>query len=212
MTSYSWPLQRSCIVRGVFRDPIFFRRSSGLIGRCLGYAFIAAFLCGLAGVQGSSVLQLDLKALCNRADRIVRATVIDISPGAVEAGGGKIPTVTYRLRVKETLGGQPLSVVDLTMVGNIKGEAAPGAVRRFPLFSEMPQLEKGQEYLLFTTRASRIGLSTTVGLGQGCFKIFMRDKTEFAINGANNGGLGMKPAGPVEYAALVQRIRELRGN
>jgi hypothetical protein len=204
--------RKSSVLRVDFRDPSLFCCCSGLIGKVIGYTFIAAFLCGLAVVQGSSVLQLDLKELCKRADRIVRATVIDISPGTVEAGGGKIPTVTYRLRVKETLGGSPLGVVDLTMVGNIKGEAAQGAVRRFPLFTEIPQLEQGQEYLLFTTRASRIGLSTTVGLGQGCFKIFNRDKTEYAINGANNGGLGLKSAGPAEYTTLVQRIRELRGN
>jgi hypothetical protein len=182
------------------------------MGRCLEYAFIATFLCRLAVVQGSSVLQLDLNELCKRADRIIRVTVIDITTGTVEAGGGKIPTVTYRLRVKETLGGSPLGVVDLTMVGNIKGEAAQGAVRRFPLFTQTPRLDQGQEYLLFTTRASRIGLSTTVGWEQGCFRIFDRDKTVYAINGANNNGLGLKTAGPVEYAALVQRIRELRGN
>jgi len=82
----------------------------------------------LVAVHGSSVLQLDLKDLCNRAERIVRATVIDINPGTVDAGGGKIPTVTYRLRVKETLGGQPLGFVDLTMVGDIKGEAAQGGL------------------------------------------------------------------------------------
>jgi hypothetical protein len=207
-----WSTRRSSLLRAVFRDPIFLSRRSGLIGRFLGHICIAAFLCGIVGVRGSSVLQLDLKELCKRAERIVRATVIDISPGTVEAGGGKIPTVTYRLRVKESLGGSPLGVVDLTMVGNIKGDAVTGAVRRFPLFNEIPRLERGQEYLLFTTRASRIGLSTTVGLEQGCFKIFNRDKTEYAMNGVHNGGLGLKTAGPVEYAALVQRIRELRGN
>ncbi len=212
MTPYFCSPKGSRVLRAVFRDPFFFRRRSGLIGRCLGYAFIATFLCGVAVVQGGSVLQLDLKELCKRADRIIRATVIDISTGTVEAGGGKIPTVTYQLRVKETLGGSVLGVVDLTMVGNIKGEAAQGAVRRFPLFTQTPRLEQGQEYLLFTTRASRIGLSTTVGLEQGCFKIFDRDKTQYAINGANNNGLGLKTAGPVEYAVLVQRIRELRGN
>jgi hypothetical protein len=189
-----------------------FFQSSGLVGRCLVYAFIAILFSAAEPSHGSSVLQLDLKELCNRAERIIRATVLDIRSGTVEAGGGKIPTVTYRLRIKETLGGATQGVVDLTMVGNIKGEAAQGTVRRFPLFAEIPRLEQGQEYLLFTTRASRIGLSTTVGLGQGCFRISTRDKTEYAINAANNGGLGLQSAGPVEYKALVQRIRELRGN
>src|SRR5262249_20180639 len=148
MAPYWFPRRGSCVLRAVFRGPAFFRRYSGLIGRCLGYAFIATFLFGLVAVRASSVLHLDLKELCQRADRIICAPVMDISPGTVEAGGGKIPTVTYRLRVKETLGGQPLGVVDLTMVGDIKGDANQGAVRHFPLFSEIPQLEQGKEYLL----------------------------------------------------------------
>jgi hypothetical protein len=36
--------------------------------------------------------------------------------------------------------------------------------------------------------------------------------TDYFVTPANNGGLGLKSAGPVEYTTLVQRIRELRGN
>jgi hypothetical protein len=200
------------LIATALRDPIIFDRRSSVLGRWLRGMLIGMFLAIIAAGHANSVLQLNLKDLCDRADGILRATVIDIKPGTVEAGGGKIPTVTYRLRVKETIGGQPRGVVDLTMVGNIKGEAAQGGVRRFPLFTEIPRLEQGQDYLLFTTRPSRIGLSTTVGLGQGSFKIFTQGKKEYAVNSAQNRDLGLVAAGPVEYVELVKRIRELRGN
>ena len=42
----------------------------------------------------------------------------------------------------------------------------------------MPQLAVGRTYLVFTTQPSEIGLSTTVGLGQGAFRINQVGKQE----------------------------------
>ena len=61
-----------------------------------------------------------------------------------------------------------------------------------------------------TTRPSGIGLSTTVGLGQGCFRISQVGKDEQAVNDANNNGLFRDmapPAAPPGAPALTQRAR-----
>ena len=47
------------------------------------------------------MLKLNLEEMTERADRIFRGTVVDIEVGTVQAGGGELPTVTYRFRVDE---------------------------------------------------------------------------------------------------------------
>lgn len=168
---------------------------------CLGWAF------GFNGSEAASVQRLDLNGLCDRADRIVRGVVVDVSPGHVEIGGGQLPTVTYRIKVREMLRGAYASQIEVTMVSSGKESQAVGAARRLPIFQDVPQLERGQEYLLFTTAPSRLGLSTTVGLGQGSFRIRAQDKVDYAVNAWNNAGLGLPSAGPVAYEELVRAIR-----
>ena len=84
--------------------------------------------------------------------------------------------------------------------------------------ADVPRLERGREYLLMTTAPSTIGLSTTVGLGQGCFFIRSVGKEEMAVNAFNNSGLfdGMEEpegytGGPIAYGQLVDQIRALLG-
>ena len=62
-----------------------------------------------------------------------------------------------------------------------------------------------------TTPQSAIGLSTTVGLGQGCFSIFSRNKKLLAVNEFNNLGLGLSSVGPGSYSELADAIRALVG-
>ncbi len=155
-----------------------------------------------------SVQQFALQDLCDRADRIVRAKVLDVSPGSLAAGGGQIPITTYRLEVREALAGSELAVIDLKIVGSPKAQT--GNIRRSDLLGDIPRLERGSEYLLFTTKPSKIGLVSFVGLGQGCFTIFPQDKKEVALNGAGNIGLGLERSGPVAYSELARKIRELR--
>lgn len=172
-----------------------------LLGVCL-------WLTGVwSGGHAATVRRLDLNGLCERADRIVRGVVVDANPGSVEAGGGRIPTVTYRIKVKEVLHGAYASQIELTVVSAGKEPVTAGQARRLPLFQELPQFEKGREYLLFTTAPSRLGLSTTVGLSQGSFAITAQDKKDYAVNGLNNAGLGLPATGPVAYEELAQRIR-----
>ncbi len=159
---------------------------------------------------GAMIRKFDLADLCRRADRIVRATVVDVTAGDIQAGGGRIPTVTYRLKVAETLAGQAAGTLELTMVGEIKQAPAAGGAVRVPALPEPPRLEKGRDYVLFTTPPSSIGLCTTVGLGQGCFAIHSLEKKDVAVNAVNNAGLGLPTPGPVAYSELVKAIRALR--
>jgi len=153
---------------------------------------------------------MDLHDLCTRAGHIVRGEVVEIHRGTVEAGGGTLPTVTYRLKIKEAFAGQTYGFFEFTSLASSKPETAtvPGQLRhRLPL--EMPELKPGQEYLLFTTQSSRIGLSSLVGLGQGCFSIQSKRGRETAVNERGNVGLGLPRTGPVAYEELAAEIRRV---
>jgi hypothetical protein len=167
--------------------------------------------------DASNVRYMNLRDMVARADRIVRGTVVDSEEGALEAGGGVLPIVTYRIRVEEALKGaaEPGQTIDVRLLGRMKQPSAPGALRRGPVFKDLPQFRVGSDYLFVLTRPSAIGLSTTVGLGQGLFQVRGRRGAELAVNDANNLGLfnGLPSApqasGPVAYTELVKQIQTL---
>jgi hypothetical protein len=184
------------------------------LGRILWSALLALGVTAYfaIGVSADTFVQrFHLDALCQKADRIFRGTVLTVKTGTVTAGGGELPTVTYQIKVNETLAGPHQLAVNLTMIGEIKKNPAQQGVQRAPLL-DLPRLEEGKEYLLFTTRPSAAGLSTTVGLQQGCFSLTKKEGKAYAVNGANNAGLGLGKNGPVEYEKLTAQIRALRPN
>jgi hypothetical protein len=177
-----------------------------------------AFLAAAAAVsEASNVVHMTLRDLVGRADRIVRGTVIDADEGVVGAGGGTLPIVVYRIQVEEVLKGSVADgeVLEVRMLGTPK-QLANGPYRRASLLRDLPRFAVGRDYLFALTRPSRIGLSTTVGLGQGLFQLRGRRGQETAVNDANNLGLfesaGRRQApGPVPYATLVKEIRSALG-
>ena len=160
-----------------------------------------------------ALIHMDLEAMTERADKIFRGTVLDFTAGTVTAGGGAIPTVTYRLRVDESFKGEAdmvkedVQIVEIKMVGTIKPQPAAGDVQRLSVLRDIPRLQVGSDYLLFTTAPSSAGLSTTVGLGQGAFRVFSRNKEDFAVNAYQNVGLGFSGTGPVSYSELTASIQ-----
>lgn len=173
--------------------------------------------------SATTLKQMNLADLAGRAERIFRGTVVSVKPGTVKAGGGELPMVVYRLRVDEAFKGAfgegaEKGLVEIRMVGALK-EPERAGLRHFSLFRDVPRLEKGRPYVLFTTRPSRIGLSTTVGLGQGAFSIVGAGKSEEAVNAAGNLGLSrglpgiILPSGPgpVPYAQLARAIHAVLG-
>lgn len=166
--------------------------------------------------DASNVRYMNLRDLVARADRIVRGTVLASEEGTVEAGGGAIPIVSYRIRIEEAFKGSAGAgqTIDVRLLGRFK-QLPSGSLRRGPVFGDLPQFKVGGDYLFVLTRPSAIGLSTTVGLGQGLFQLRGRRGSELAVNDANNLGLfsgvaaGPQPSGPVAYAELVKHIRSL---
>lgn len=180
---------------------------------------IAALVVLAAGHLGATtVLQMNLGELCDRADRIYRGTVVEVTEGTIEVGGGELPTVTYKVRVDEAFKGsftetKGVSVVEVRMIGNAKATPDQGGHRKLTSIPGMPTPRAGDDYVFFTTAPSAIGLSTFVGLGQGCFDLFLAGKEEQALNEVNNSGLiAGHPGGPILYSELVAAIHNELGN
>lgn len=187
----------------------------------IGLAAVAALAAPPA--QATTLIQMNLKDLATRADRIFRGTVVGVNTGTVRAGGSDLPTITYRLRVEERFKGEyavvkdDAALVEIRMVGSKDDRTANGE-RHFSVFRDVPRLAMGGDYVLFTTRPSAVGLSTTVGLGQGAFSITGGGKEEAAVNSFGNAGLGrglaptsaasrIPAGGPVPYPQLAAAIR-----
>jgi hypothetical protein len=165
-----------------------------------------------------TLLQLNLEDLCLRADRVYRGTVISVEPGSVEMGGGRLPTVTYAIRVDEAFKGsfenrKGERFASLTTIGKMAPVTVDG-IRRVWDLSGIPELSVGASYLLFTTPPSAVHLSTPVGLGQGCFRIAGREGAEEAENQFRNIGLfrdmgidDLPAEGAVSYRRLAAEVR-----
>ena len=182
--------------------------------------------------SATTLLQMNLEQLCERSERIFRGTVLNSRVGTVEAGGVSVPTVTYTIRVEEAFKGEfktvkGVPVAEVRMVGK-SDPVRSGDRQRFPLLRDLPTIKVGETYLLLTTAPSAVGLSTTVGLGQGRFHVFGKPGSEQAVNEYRNRGLfgepgvaaraaasaptlGPTPTGPVPYAVLADRIRAIVG-
>jgi hypothetical protein len=179
-------------------------------------------------VSAIDTVAMNLQELAQRANRIFTGRVIDVRSGTVEAGGGVLPTTIYRLQVGDTFkGSYPApgkrgTIIEVQMVGSSssKARSARGGPVHQLMLLDVPRLDVGEEYVLFTTTPSRVGLSTTVGLGQGCFKVSRRQREEpLALNAVANDGLfrgmstGPRPRihGPVSYRELSRQIRSVLG-
>jgi hypothetical protein len=160
---------------------------------------------------------MTLRDLVARGDRIVRGTVLAADERTMSAGGGNLPIVSYRIRVDEAFKGSVSAgdVIEVSLLGSMK-QASSGSLRRASPLRDLPKFSVGRDYLFVLTRPSQIGLSTTVGLGQGLFELRGRPGEELAVNEANNLGLfsgnpGAAAPGPVTYASLAKEIRTLLG-
>lgn len=168
-------------------------------------------------LAATTMLQMDLAQLTERAGRIFRGTVVDVEQGTIEAGGGELPAVTYKLRVDDLFKGEADLVkgedamIEVRMVGSIKDSLSVGDAVKFDMFRDVPKLNMGSDYLLFSTPESTIGLSVTVGLGQGAFSVYSVDKQDVAVNEFDNMGLGLDGAGPAAYDEIAAKIRTLLG-
>jgi hypothetical protein len=192
-------------------------RGSSMKIRLIVVSLMALMLTGPAQVSATSVKHMNIDELAAKADKIFRGTVISIKPGTVQAGGAELNTVTYTLRVEDSFKGDYLiakndvRLAKITMITDAKSASSANGLQKAGFFRDVPQLAVGGVYLLFTSAESRIGLSTTVGLGQGCFDISGSN----ALNRAGNIGLfqGSALQGPTKgalpYEDIAQKIRDI---
>lgn len=183
----------------------------------------AVLICTVFAVLGASTLhaaivaQMNLEEMVARADQVFTGEVLGVSEGRVAAGGGEVPTVTYRLKVIEAFKGEfdnskGESIAEVTMVGTLK-QILSG---RHPI-TDFPILVQGGEYLLLVAPAGPTGLTTTMGLGQGAFAVTNAGNVKQALNGASNVGLfdgmdtQMQGGVPADYNELTREIRGLVG-
>ncbi len=197
---------------------------------------VAVMLVAAVPAVATTVMQMNLAEMCQRSAQIYRGTVLSATEGTVEAGGGQLAVVTYRLQVEEAFHGdipvvKGMRIAEIQMLGKSKQLRLGNLVSVSPL-PAMPQLAVGRTYLVFTTKPSAIGLSAIVGLGQGSFRIDQAGKQEIAVNEVNNSGLFRDMAapaapgartlaapsasaavagGPIPYAELARQIRTVLG-
>jgi hypothetical protein len=186
---------------------------------------LAALLVSFALPGNATMLrQMSLRDLATQADKVFRGVVVGIDSTTVRAGGSDLPVMVYRLKVLEEFKGtfdapKGTPVIELRMLGIAKSAPQAGRDKKLFALQDLPQLVMGQDYVLFTTRPSAIGLSTTVGLGQGAFTIQSGTKEEMVANRFGNAGLdtgrapaaGLPRSGPIPYAQLARAIREVTG-
>lgn len=179
----------------------------------LFFSLTVAVLLFVQPADATTVLRLNLEQMVSRAGNIFRATVLDVRGGTIDVGGGKLPTTTFTLRVDESFKGsfdKEGATVEITVVGSIKREPVMiGSHQRFSVLPEVPRLDIGSDYLLMTTTPSPAGLSTTVGLGQGAFSIFVSNRQELAVNAVGNANIDQP--GAIAYSQLAADIRALLG-
>jgi len=172
-------------------------------------AILLVFSFVTMAASAAMVIKMGLGDLVDNADKIFRGTVLSKEPGTVSMGGSEFSTVVYTVEVNEALkgdfGAKPM--VTLTMLGNLKQDVSTGNAKRLSVIDMNPDLAVGSDYVLFTTAASSAGLSTTVGLGQGTFRIFDgADSRDMTANLLNNHGIF---DGPVKYIELTSAISAL---
>jgi hypothetical protein len=200
-----------------------------------GFVFPVSFAAFLAAAPApaTTLRSMNLEGLVSRADKVFRGTVLQARAGTVEAGGGRLPIVTYRVRVDESFKGsyetmKGILVAEIKMLGRTD-PVRSGKYQRNPVLRDVPVLKVGGTYLLMTTHPSRVGLSTTVGLGQGAFLITGKGEQAQAVNAFQNANLGgsedlaagadphafaaarASVRGPIAYSELASQIRALVG-
>ena len=136
---------------------------------------VAVVLVAAVPAVATTVMQMNLVEMGQRSAQIYRGTVLSATEGTVEAGGGQLPIVTYRLQVEEAFRGdipvvKGMRIAEIQMIGKSK------PVRRGNLRTRLRAAAHAgtghrPTYLVFTTQPSAIGLSAIVGLGQGAFRI-----------------------------------------
>lgn len=110
-------------------------------------------------LQCATLERLSMADMISKSTAIVRATV----SGSSVAPSGPVVYTHYQLQVTERYKGPAQTTVDLALPGGIAGGIQQ-------VFSGVPQLHAGEEYVLFLY-TGKSGLTQVIGLSQGLFAV-----------------------------------------
>jgi hypothetical protein len=137
---------------------------------------LAAILAvALDSLQASQVRPLNIAQMTERADRIFVGRCVGVQTVSDPELGQLVSHVTFN--------------VERGAKGDLRGNVTI-RVLEAQAIDGLPQFQSGEEVVLFLYPASRRGLTSPVGFGQGKFTV-VRDKlgARFAVNGFGNENL-----------------------
>ena len=143
-----------------------------------------------------TILPLDLPALTHQAARIFVGRVERIEAGR-DANG--LPVTWTTFAVEQTVKGPAGAHVTLKQLGASLG-TADARVLPHP---GLPRYRPGESVVLFVHPESALGLTSPVGLGQGCFRIRDDHGANVAENDVGNRNLASPGAAARTLAAPV---------
>ena len=128
--------------------------------------------------------EVNVVDLVANSELILRGTITNVTDGIDSRG---IPYTEVTLHVADAIRGQVSSDYTFRQFGLLKPrDMGNGMTNLMVTPSGWATYAKGEETILFLNKkAAWTGLQTTVGLGQGKFKVFMAG----AVNQSNNAGL-----------------------
>ncbi len=166
----------------------------------------ALFVIAASSLSASTVSQFNLAEMSQRAQKIYVGTVRSATESTIEVGGGQLAVVTYQISVEEDLRGETALVKGVRVARDSHdGQTENRAHRKYPIRvagagharpDRRPDVSR-----LHDASQARIGLSTTVGLGQGCFRLYGKGDSQMAVNEVGNAGLFRDMQPPAAAAA-----------
>jgi hypothetical protein len=155
------------------------RRSSAMAGLYVMLAFAAGGAWATVQPHASNIVEL-----VGQSDLILQGTVAKLSDGIDERG---IPYTEVTLHVADAIRGQVGSDYTFRQFGLLKPRKLGNGLTNIAVTpAGWATYRKGEESILFLYRQARLtGLQTTVGLGQGQFRVSMAG----AKNHVDNAGL-----------------------
>ena len=150
-------------------------------------------------IQATTVKQMNLLELANRAEKIFTAKILSIQFSTIKGPSGKlIPCTVYRAKVEHVLKGNEHEEITFRFLGSSQMKVQGNYGFKLQI-SGIPIYRLNEEILLFLSKESAIGLSAPIGLYQGSFKVYKSiTGKQMVVNGNNNAGLfkGMKQEEP----------------
>jgi hypothetical protein len=159
---------------------------------------LALLSCALP-LQSATLERLTLEEMIAKSTAIVRGK----AAGAHAAFSGRVIYTHYAVQVSESYKGNGSGTLDVA----IPGGTAQGLRQTF---SGAPELQSGQEYVLFLWTGPA-GVTQIIGLTQGLFSVAAGSEKDPPVTRLASRERMLGPAGqPVKDQTLVMRLSELR--